>query len=262
MGREAGVIGGFDFGFGADPVAHLGYQEARVDPRNVSDPHRVQGEYYPPNWNRERLGGVPNTIRVRTEPVARSAGDQQPYFRMPVSTALMEFAQPTDPAVIGMSPITEPVRRPDPYRNMSPIPNVGGMTRIDYVPPLHQQSHYPEVVRHEYRHSGAYNLLDAARRAGIATPQFRSPEEPLAASDPPETRYMPHEVSSEEANVFEDRRRGFPESYMGMIEYTPEQTQFYEQMTAHMRALAEQILADRVRRLHASPSGTRLRDLR
>ena len=98
---------------------------------------------------------------------------------------------------------------------------------------------FTDIGRHELRHRGFAHLERLARVYGINFPEA--------------LRRAPYQT--EGANVFEDRRTGFPGSYRDMT-FDAAGTRAAERDLGMAREVARQILAERVRRLHATPGAT------
>jgi len=119
------------------------------------------------------------------------------------------------------------------------------MTRTARYLPAIGRPDFNEIGRHEFRHRGMH-MLPAAARANRVPFRDTAPALRLA----------------EATNVMQDRQLGFDRSYEGLINFSPQETAMYNELLARLRATADQVNAERVRRLHASPSGTTWSDLR
>jgi hypothetical protein len=98
---------------------------------------------------------------------------------------------------------------------------------------------FPEIGRHEFRHRGMFHLPAAARANNIPLRDI-----------PPAARL------SEEANVYQDRQLGYGRSYENLMNFTPQDEQFYGDLLERLRGVADQVNASRVRQLHANPGMT------
>jgi hypothetical protein len=113
------------------------------------------------------------------------------------------------------------------------------MTRTARYLPQMERPDFPLVGRHEFRHRGMALLPAAARAYGV-----------------PYHEVSPNARLSEEMNVFQDRQLNFPESYGGLMEFSPQDTQMYGALLERLRATADQVNAARVRQLYANPGMT------
>lgn len=110
--------------------------------------------------------------------------------------------------------------------------------QIRFAPGTMTQPYGPNSGVHEFTHRGLYNLADAARRMNV----------PFDPSTAPVEGYPYH--LDENAVVMEDLRRGYENDPHRA--FTPEHQRFYGAMLQHLRDIADQINAERVRRMHAT----------
>ena len=105
------------------------------------------------------------------------------------------------------------------------------MTRTAQYLPAIERPDFPVIGRHEFRHRGMNLLPAAAREYGV---QFR---------DNPRARL------SEQANVYQDRQLGYGRSYEDLMNFSPQDEQFYSALLERLRGAADRVNAARVQRM-------------
>jgi hypothetical protein len=193
QGQEGDIVSGM----WNDPLALLGRTRTHIDWNRQTAPGN-QGEYVLPM--RFQPPGARPSERVNTIAL------QQPVPDIPPRTIPLTSADPAAPRESIVIP-----GRPG-------VPSLGGGLA--------------GTGRHEYRHGGFSNLVQAAGEAGVLPPM----PGPMFSGLNWEREELP--------NIYEDRRLGH-QSYRG-VEFTPEETRFYERLLVELRRAADRTNAANV----------------
>jgi hypothetical protein len=195
QGQEGDIVAGMR----EDPIALLGRTRSRID------------------WNRQPAEGYQGeyTLPMRFQPPGARPSER-------VNTITLQQAVPDLPdRVINL---TRASNESGPTNESILIPGRPGVPSLG--------GHQAGTGRHEYRHGGFANLVQAAAEAGVSAPP------PGPASSP--SNWERNEL----LNVYEDRRLGH-QSYRG-VEFTPSEMQFYERFLSELRRTADRVNAANV----------------
>jgi hypothetical protein len=229
-----------------DPIPEPNVIDERVNPPTVPEREGLEGVIAGRHWNIDdpvslmgmRRGAI-DWGRDLTRPSFRSGADAEYVLPDAPQSWLDEnvWMRGRDPG----RPDTIRFRTPDQAVARVVGPAVGPMSNwtMRRDPGTASVTDMPDIARHELRHRGFAHLARLAQVYGINFPEA--------------LRRAPYQT--EGANVFEDRRTGYPGSYQGMT-FDAAGTRAAERDLGMARDVARQVNAARVRRLHATPGAT------